>query len=480
MGEIDWSRFVSLARASLSIAFAGAMVLCMAFGQVVRGNDFGITVYAHIGSAVVCACVVFAVFGLGVVSAQMCTVRRVAFAGTASLVLYAAQMAAILMEGEPNIMLQIIAGVFGGVTAATCVILGIAALLSDGAPSWPAALFAAFVLSCALTAFSLVSDWAFLGMAVFCGGVVFSLHAATPPVKLLSLERSAQRIAEQRSVVARILLSAFLLDLVLGYSLHHFANYSIDTPGVRSMLVSAIAGLAVVFAYLEWSYRLGSRHAVSGFPVLKALPIAMVFAFVPLQYFTGFLPFNVQIISIFATGAILVPLFMLLAVECSRALRCKPLSFVLLVLGASVLGLFAGAVVNVLVGLDTASIAWAIAPVICLIAGIVVCNFTMSRSAIAKDVARAFDCEAPESPFEGDGKAFKSTCMLLAGDCGLTAREVDVLYMLVQGYSVTRVAEALHIAEGTATTHKRHIYQKLDVHSKNELIDKVKDYSADR
>ena len=34
-----------------------------------------------------------------------------------------------------------------------------------------------------------------------------------------------------------------------------------------------------------------------------------------------------------------------------------------------------------------------------------------------------------------------------------------------------RVQEELVISEGTAITHRRNIYRKLDVHSKQELID---------
>lgn len=56
---------------------------------------------------------------------------------------------------------------------------------------------------------------------------------------------------------------------------------------------------------------------------------------------------------------------------------------------------------------------------------------------------------------------------------GLTNRESDVLSILARGHGLARVQEDLFISEGTALTHKRHIYQKLDVHSKSELIDLV-------
>ena len=56
---------------------------------------------------------------------------------------------------------------------------------------------------------------------------------------------------------------------------------------------------------------------------------------------------------------------------------------------------------------------------------------------------------------------------------GLTSRESDVLRILAKGHGLGRVQEELFISEGTAITHRRHIYQKLDVHAKSELIDLV-------
>ena len=41
--------------------------------------------------------------------------------------------------------------------------------------------------------------------------------------------------------------------------------------------------------------------------------------------------------------------------------------------------------------------------------------------------------------------------------------------MLAQDKSIAEVEEALVISNGTAKSHIRHIYAKLDVHSKKEL-----------
>ena len=54
---------------------------------------------------------------------------------------------------------------------------------------------------------------------------------------------------------------------------------------------------------------------------------------------------------------------------------------------------------------------------------------------------------------------------------GLTPRERDVLELLAVGRSGTYIAETLCISPDTVKGHTRRIYAKLDVHSKQELLD---------
>lgn len=59
----------------------------------------------------------------------------------------------------------------------------------------------------------------------------------------------------------------------------------------------------------------------------------------------------------------------------------------------------------------------------------------------------------------------------LAGPAvGLTAREQDVLALLVEGKSNAAIAEALFISERTVTTHLTRLYAKLDVSSRTEAM----------
>jgi LuxR family maltose regulon positive regulatory protein len=56
----------------------------------------------------------------------------------------------------------------------------------------------------------------------------------------------------------------------------------------------------------------------------------------------------------------------------------------------------------------------------------------------------------------------------------LTSREVDILRLLDSEDTVAQLAEKLFISVGTARTHIKRIYRKLDVHSRFEAITKAR------
>lgn len=51
----------------------------------------------------------------------------------------------------------------------------------------------------------------------------------------------------------------------------------------------------------------------------------------------------------------------------------------------------------------------------------------------------------------------------------LTAREKDILQLLIRGNSYKEIASALRISVETLNSHIKNIYRKLDVHSRSEL-----------
>ena len=52
--------------------------------------------------------------------------------------------------------------------------------------------------------------------------------------------------------------------------------------------------------------------------------------------------------------------------------------------------------------------------------------------------------------------------------------------MLAQGRSQPYIRDALVLSKNTVSTHARHIYSKLEVHSKQELLDLVEAKVAER
>lgn len=61
-------------------------------------------------------------------------------------------------------------------------------------------------------------------------------------------------------------------------------------------------------------------------------------------------------------------------------------------------------------------------------------------------------------------------CDALARKGGLSTREQEVLLLLAQRKPVAVIERELIIANGTVKAHIRHVYQKLDIHSRDELF----------
>ena len=58
-------------------------------------------------------------------------------------------------------------------------------------------------------------------------------------------------------------------------------------------------------------------------------------------------------------------------------------------------------------------------------------------------------------------------------DYDLTPHELRHLKLLVEGYNYTTAAQELNVSYNTIKFHMRHIYEKLQVHSKSEAVAKA-------
>ncbi|OUO89524.1 helix-turn-helix transcriptional regulator [Gordonibacter sp. An230] len=67
--------------------------------------------------------------------------------------------------------------------------------------------------------------------------------------------------------------------------------------------------------------------------------------------------------------------------------------------------------------------------------------------------------------------AQEARCYALASEHGLTNRERDILILLAQGRDLAFICEKLFLSKNTVKSYQKTIYAKLDVHSKQEIID---------
>ncbi len=66
-----------------------------------------------------------------------------------------------------------------------------------------------------------------------------------------------------------------------------------------------------------------------------------------------------------------------------------------------------------------------------------------------------------------------ATCQAIAQEAALTEKEELVLEYVSMGYTVARIAQEHGVTENTVRTHTKGLYRKLNVHSKQEVIELV-------
>lgn len=61
---------------------------------------------------------------------------------------------------------------------------------------------------------------------------------------------------------------------------------------------------------------------------------------------------------------------------------------------------------------------------------------------------------------------------------GLTGREVEVITLYALGHTQQRVSEELQLSTSTVHTHIKHVYEKTDLHSRQEILDYINEYES--
>ncbi len=74
---------------------------------------------------------------------------------------------------------------------------------------------------------------------------------------------------------------------------------------------------------------------------------------------------------------------------------------------------------------------------------------------------------------------FDRHCMMIAKEYRLTEREAEVFSYIAQGFPRKYICEKLVVADGTVKAHTRNIYQKLDIHSRQDAMKLIEAHLSD-
>lgn len=98
-----------------------------------------------------------------------------------------------------------------------------------------------------------------------------------------------------------------------------------------------------------------------------------------------------------------------------------------------------------------------------------------SPAKILENIREAVSGGAPMSPEVASRviKLFREVRPPERVDYDLTPHETRLLKLLVEGHNYTTAAEELSVSYNTIKFHMRHIYEKLQVHSKSEAVAKA-------
>lgn len=282
-------------------------------------------------------------------------------------------------------------------------------------------------------------------------------------------------------MVRRPLLASVLLGFTVSLMIGQFLRCGNGTADPNTWIFGLFGAVFGAIAQVS-VYRL--RGAWDPFVACWAVAALFVVAFYPMNAGSDFsLKFALAVTTLALWSAVAV----LPSTLSAFALRdgCRPaVCYLAFVVGLVAAGTSGGPLGYLVAGSAFESSFVLVSGVSSMVVGFVSLTLVLNRplrfchdgvdGALGMERAPAADAIVAADDVADEIDALASNCALIADECGLTPRERDVLAVLARGYDVARVQEELGISEGTALTHKRHIHQKLDVHARAELLDRVR------
>lgn len=341
-----------------------------------------------------------------------------------------------------------------------------------------AAFLAGFLLFGMGSAVSIVAVIALpVASALFLSGLL--LDSSDSPDAAPQLKRLVDVSWSTKLLFAKIALGSFLVgfiqgffDLLLGYET--YAVY--DVYGLYLFVMGLLVMMAVCIAVC-----LTSRQCVFGVYRVSMFLICLGCLLMPFigdgtTYYSGAIVFAGYV----SFGVVLC----VLCVEAASSFLLSCASTAAIVLSALFLGQVLG--MGIALAFDEAAMAIGL-PSIVLIAvsvlfvlhGFVLTELDLVRIGLGEIGDSGVGDGSSDSGSGASCGTEEDVCSGISERFGLTPRESEVLPLLLQGRTISRIQETLFISAGTVSTHIRHIYQKTGVSNRQELMDMVeRDYAS--
>jgi DNA-binding CsgD family transcriptional regulator len=286
-------------------------------------------------------------------------------------------------------------------------------------------------------------------------------------------------------MVARFILAAFILGAVTGfmsdiYTSNNSSPYGIDYTlfySIGGLAATAIIGLTVIVRHsfaIENLYKTALLLCIIGYAVIPALGLNSLWPFVIVGIGYTLIEILVWImltdlanrfqytsVQVFGIGRALI-----LAVSTLAGFTMISVMRVVGILGIQTLVLISAAAVS-LIAITLSFI----------LPDRVLESFEGVSHTDADNQDIRFDAQSGTGaiPDSTNNKAprlpLQARCHMIGEYHHLSPREIEVFHLLACGRNAPRIQEELLISAGTANTHLRNIYRKLEVHTQQELID---------
>ena len=206
--------------------------------------------------------------------------------------------------------------------------------------------------------------------------------------------------------------------------------------------------------------------------VLLNIALAVVAASLLLSSFFAIAPTALFIVA--SNGITLtVSLTILFMADLSKRLALPPCKMGIWAVLTVFLGCISGRVAEEIVCdvLPDPMLAQSCLSIACVVLLIVCVSASLHSKSLTGMMRHEFNDESMDEPTAEESR--KQRLTEFAESKGLGAREQEALTLLLQGCSASEVADKMFIANGTAKAHIRHIYQKLEVSTRDDLFREV-------